>query len=64
MTQKAIILTGRDKDAPGALRRISGHLHPGFRHSVMRDMDPFTGIVTGAAVCLAFWLAVLLFYWL
>jgi hypothetical protein len=30
----------------------------------MRDMDPFTGIVTGAAVCLVFWLAVLLFYWL
>jgi hypothetical protein len=30
----------------------------------MRDIDPFTGLVTGAVVCLVFWLAVLLFYWL
>lgn len=30
----------------------------------MRDLDPFTAIVTVGAVCLLFWLAVLLFTWL
>jgi len=29
----------------------------------MRDFEAFKGIAVAVAVCLAFWLAVLLFYW-
>ena len=53
------------QDVPAALRRIAGRISgPATPDLLMRDMDPFTGIVTGAVVCLVFWLAVLLFYWL
>lgn len=30
----------------------------------MRDLDPIIGIVSCAAACLVFWIAMLLVYWL